>query len=146
MTQTLLASFRRAAAAEMESTAAAITRTLADAGLSSLPNAARIQFVQQTSLVVRGIRAGYLINASNPDSSSVLSALAARLPESNREIAILHENVSDALFVVNRTLLLDNLKSRNAPICVKTDDCSIEVRWNSFATSKQSLIHLFMRF
>jgi hypothetical protein len=121
-----------AAAAEMESTVATVATTLAlhDTGLSPQNAAARNKFVQQTSLVLQRIRAGYLVDAFPfPQSkhSSWFCALTTRLPKADKEIAMLHEVSSDTLFIVNRILLLDNLNSRTVPIWVKTDDSSIQV-------------------
>ena len=108
----------------------AIVLALQDAAVS-VENSGRNQFVQQTSLVVDGIRAGYLVDAfpfPQRKFEPWFRALTARLPKTDDEvIAILYEQSSDSLFIVNRVLLLDNLKSRSVPIWVNTDDCSVQV-------------------
>jgi len=107
----------------------AIILALQHVGLS-VNKTARNQFVQQTSLVLQRIRAAYLVDAFLFPQSKLESwfrALTTQWPKSDKEIAILHEHSSDTLFIVNRILLLDNLKSGNVPIWVKTDDCSIQV-------------------
>jgi hypothetical protein len=107
----------------------ALSLSLRDAGVA-VPKAARIQFVEQTSLVLGGIRAGYLVDAFSLPQHKLnpwFRALASRLPESGREIAILHEASSDSVFIVNCTLLLDNLRLGSVPIWVRADDCSIQV-------------------
>ena len=125
---------------EAEMTTATILIALHDAGLS-LQNAtarARNQFVQQTSLVIRGIRAGYLVDAlpfPQRKLDSWFRALTARLPNTDKDFAILHEDTSDSFFFVNRILLLDNFKSGSVPIWVNTDNSSIQVSWNEFPTS-----------
>jgi len=64
-------------------------------------------------------------------------ALTTRLPNTDKDFAILHEDSSDSLFFVNRILLLDNLRSGSGsvPIWICTDDVSIQVSWNSIPTS-----------
>ena len=109
----------------------AIVLALGDAGLS-VQKAARGQFVEQTSLVVEGIRAAYLVDAFPFPQHKIepwFRALTTRLPKTDKEkeIAILHEGSSDSLFIVNRILLLDNLKSGDVPIWISTDDCSVQV-------------------
>ena len=128
--------------AEMEAdmTMATILNALHDAGLSLQNTAARArnQFVQQTSLVIRGIRAGYLVDAfpfPQRKLDSWFRALTARLPNTDKNFAILHEDSSDSFFFVNRILLLDNLKSGSVPIWVNTDNSSTQVSWNEFPTS-----------
>ncbi len=123
---------------EVDRNTATILIALHDAGLSLQNAVARNQFVQQTSLVVRGIRAGYLVDAfpfPQRKLDSWFRALTARLPNTDKDFAILHEDSSDSLFFVNRILLLDNLKSGSVPIWVNTDNSSIQVSWNSFPTS-----------
>lgn len=124
--------------ADMDTATATILVALQDAGLSPQNAAARNQFVQQTSLVVRGIRAGYLVDAfpfPQRKLDSWFRALTARLPKADKDFAILHEDTSDSLFFVNRILLLDNLKSGFVPIWVNTDNSSIQVSWNMFLIS-----------
>jgi len=133
----------------MEAARIATTLALDDTGLSSSPQNPgarnRNEFVQQTSLVLRGIRAAYLVDAfpflqPKPQPQLKLEswfrALTTRLPNVDKQFAILHENSSDSLFFVNRILLLDNIRSGSGfvPIWVKTDDVSIQVSWNSFPT------------
>jgi hypothetical protein len=122
--------------------ASLIALTLRDAGLVSLATAARSQFVQQTSLVIAGIRAGYLIDAF-PFPQHKLEpwhhALATRVPGAGTGTTVLYEISSGSTFIVNRTLLLDNLKSTSVPLWVNTHDCSIQVNLNPFAISKYSL-------
>lgn len=110
----------------------AIALALEDAGVSLQNAAARNQFVEQTSLVIEGIRAGYLVDAfpfPQRKFGPWFQALTTRLPKTDKDIAvaILHEDSSDSLFIVNRILLLDNLKSKSVPIWVNTDDCSVQV-------------------
>lgn len=131
---------------EIEATKMATILSLAldDAGLSPQNTNAKLrarkEFVQQTSLVVRGIRAGYLIDAfpfPRPKleawSRALTTRLRLQLPNIDKGFAILHEDSSDSLFFVNRMLLLDNLRSasESVPIWVNTDDSSIQVGWNS---------------
>ena len=124
--------------ADMDTDTATILIALRDAGVSPQNAAARKQFVQQVSLVVRGIRAGYLVDAfpfPQQKLDSWFRALTARLPNADKDFAILHEDSSDSLFFVNRILLLHNLKSGSVPIWVNTDTSSIQVSWNSLSTS-----------
>jgi hypothetical protein len=125
---------------------------LDDAGLSPPPQNAgtrnRNEFIQQTSLVVRGIRAAYLVDAFPfPQSQSQpklkleswFCALTKRLPNTGKHFSILHEESSDSFFFVNRILLLDNLRSGSGhvPIWVKTGDASIQVSWIGIRTQPQ---------